>query len=346
MAIVLFATVPSGDHEVVRVRSELISRLHLPAFKASRALRPAVIHDDRPVGQDASRLAYVGCGRNDPQHRPSQCFNPFLFFHQSEAVANDLFGSWLSIRADLEFFLQPLVGMALLCDCQRGPGCHVHTLLRIFDRVFPPPGDCAPHYGFVDTATLLEPMKQPSCLVEDVCRENLSESDDSGTEVQIVTPATRPDDVSQIDETRRGSFNSDNFSRERLAWPSSWVALVSSIRMLNCMVFWEIFSGAAGLTIAFEANGWSVAPPIDILHCPDYDLLNPLFNGFRQCRRPRKNRELCNKQRSKEDMASAESTCDGFHVAVHDLARVGAHGAMHEAVHGVVHESSWGCMDL
>ena len=123
-------------------------------------------------------------------------------------------------------------------------------------------------------------MKQPSCLVKDACRENLSESDNSGTEVQIVTPATRPDDVSQIDETRRGSFNSDNFSQERPAWPSSWVALVSSIRMLNCIVFWEIFSGAAGLTSAFEANGWSLAPPIDILYCPDYDLLNPLFLGL------------------------------------------------------------------
>ena len=138
MAVVLLLTVPSGDSELVRARGELASRLHLPAFKASRALRPAVIHDDRPVGQDASRLVSVGCGRNDPKLRPSQLFNPFLFFHQSEAVANDLFGSWLSSRANLEFFLQPLVGMALLCDCQRGPGCHVHTLLRIFDRVFRP----------------------------------------------------------------------------------------------------------------------------------------------------------------------------------------------------------------
>ena len=237
MAFVLLATVPSGEPEIVRLREELISRLHLPALKASRSLRPAVIHSDRPTGQDASRLVYVGCGRNDPQGRPSQFFNPFLFFHQSEAIANDLFGSWLSVRADLEFFLQPLVGMALLCDCHRGPGCHVDILLRIFDRVFPPPGDCSPHFGFVDAATTLVPVSQPKVVVEDVRRDDLSESDDSGTEAQIVTAATKPEDVSRIDETRRGSFNSDDFSRERPAWPASWVTLVTTIRMLNCIDF-------------------------------------------------------------------------------------------------------------
>ena len=46
------------------------------------------------------------------------------------------------------------------------------------------------------------------------------------------------------------------------------------------MIFWEIFSGAAGLTSAFAANGWSVGHPIDILYCPEFDLLNPLFLGL------------------------------------------------------------------
>jgi len=45
------------------------------------------------------------------------------------------------------------------------------------------------------------------------------------------------------------------------------------------MCFWEIFSGVAVLTGAFADAGWAVARPIDILHCTDYDLLNPLFLG-------------------------------------------------------------------
>ena len=211
----LLATVPSGDSEIVRVRNELISRLHLPAFKVSRALRPAVVHADRPVGQDASRLLYVGDGRNDPQGRPSRCFNPFLFFHRSESIANDLFGSWLSGQG------RPLSGMALLCDCQRGIGCHVHTLLRVFDRVFPPPGDCVPHFGFVNDARSLESFVRPQAAVGVVNRESLSESDDSGTEDPIVTAAARPEDVSRIDETRRGNFNSEDFRRSRPSWPAS-----------------------------------------------------------------------------------------------------------------------------
>ena len=114
MALVLLCTVPSGDPEIVKVRGVLSSRLRLPPAFGSRSLRPAVVHADRPVGQDASRLVYVGCGRNDPQLRPSVFFNPFFFLCQSDAVANRLYGEWLSSRMDLESFLQPLLGMSLL----------------------------------------------------------------------------------------------------------------------------------------------------------------------------------------------------------------------------------------
>ena len=280
MALVLLCTVPSGLDEVVHLRGELSSRLRLPLTRASRALRPAVVHSDRPVGQDAARLIYVGCGRNDPQQRPSVFFNPFFFLCQSDAEANDLYGKWLSVRMDLEFFLRPLLGMALLCDCNRGLGCHVHILLRVLDRVFPPPGACEPHFGNVHESLPLASVVRPSVAVGEARRDDLSESDDSGTESQIVTPASKPEDVSRIDETRRGSFNSVHFSRERPSWPASWVSLVMAIRSLTVMCFWEIFSGAAGLTTAFSEAGWSVGPPIDILYCADYDLLNPLFLGI------------------------------------------------------------------
>ena len=113
--------------------------------------------------------------------------------------------------------------------------------------------------------------------------EAQSDSDDSGTEVQVVTPLSKPDEINRVDETRRGSFNSINFGRERPAWPKSWLALIASIRLLNVMCFWEIFSGVAGLTTAFQAAGWSVGPPIDIVYCKDFDLLNQIFLGLCLC---------------------------------------------------------------
>ena len=155
MALVLLCTVPSGSPEVVRIRSILSSRLRLPPVQFSRALRPAVLHADHPVGQDAARLVYVGGGRNDPQGRPSAFFNPFFFLCQLEAEANYLFGEWLMVRMDLDYFLHPLLGMKLFCDCCRGLGCHVHTLLRVLDRVYPPPGACEPHFGVVGPPSAL-----------------------------------------------------------------------------------------------------------------------------------------------------------------------------------------------
>ena len=179
LACVLLATVPSGDVELVQLRSELTSRLRMPRSSVSRSLRPAVIHGDRPVGQDASRLIYVGCGRNDPQGRPSPYYNPFFDLDQSEAVANYHFEQWLSVRMDPTFFLPPLLGKSLLCDCHRGLGCHVHTLLRFMDTVFPPPGICERHFGFVthpDTVPTLSPSARVLPL-DDVRRECCMGSD-------------------------------------------------------------------------------------------------------------------------------------------------------------------------
>ena len=87
--------------------------------------------------------------------------------------------------------------MALLCDCRRGPGCHVHTLVRVLDRVYPPPGDVVPHFGFVDDTKNLPvaPLRLLHVPVDDVRRDDLSESDDSGTESQVITPRSTPADV-------------------------------------------------------------------------------------------------------------------------------------------------------
>ena len=200
MACVLLATVPSGQFELVGLRSELSSRLRLPRSNVSRSLRPAILNGDRPVGQDASRLIYVGCGRNDPQGRPSPYYNPFFCLDTSEAVANDRFGQWLGVRMDLSFFLQPLLGRSLLCDCHRGLGCHVHTLLRVMDTVFPPPGSSERHFGYVDHSIAIPTSYSPisPLPLKDVRRVDLSDSDDSGTEVQVVTKESKPDEIRRI----------------------------------------------------------------------------------------------------------------------------------------------------
>ena len=119
-------------------------------------------------------------------------------------MANRRYGEWLSARMDLEFFLQPVLGMSLLCDCDRGLGCHVHILLRVLDRVFPPPGACEPHFGFVDSAfnSVLRPLVDlkldvPTCMTQ-------TKSDDSGGE-DVVTAESTPDLIRRVDETRRHS---------------------------------------------------------------------------------------------------------------------------------------------
>lgn len=238
MALALLCTMPSGCQEIDELRGLIAEQLRLPPVLASRSLRLVAVHAERPVGQDAARLLYVGCGRNDPQSRPSVFYNPFFFLHHSDAVANRLYGEWLSARMDLEFFLLQLLGMSLLCDCDRGIGCHVHILLRVLDRVFPLPGACEPHVRFVDSAfnSVLRPLvnlniKAPTSVTQ-------SESDDSGNE-QVVTANSRPDETRRVDETRRGSFNSISFF---LRTPSL-ARLLDVIDLLDPYVDNDVFWG-------------------------------------------------------------------------------------------------------
>ena len=94
----------------------------------------------------------------------------------------------------------------------------------------------SPHFGFVNGLLPLEPAASVPLDVPEANRlVDLSDSDDSGTEVQIVSSASRPEEISQIDETRRGTFNALKYGRERPDWPSSWLSLVMSIRLLGAM---------------------------------------------------------------------------------------------------------------
>ena len=135
-------------------------------------------------------------------------------------MANRLHGEWLSDRVDLELFLRPLLGMSLLYGYARGLACHVHILLRVLDRVFPRPGACESHFGFVDCVFNSVPRQLIDFDVGVPVCTTQSESDDSGGE-EVVTAESKPDEIRRVDETRRGSFKSLKLSRERPAWPES-----------------------------------------------------------------------------------------------------------------------------
>ena len=63
----------------------------------------------------------------------------------------------------------------------------------------------------------------------------------------------------------------------RPEWPAAWLLLITVVRAAAAPLFWEVFSGLAGLSTAFSDGGWGLAPPIDILHEAAFDLLNPMF---------------------------------------------------------------------
>ena len=46
---------------------------------------------------------------------------------------------------------------------------------------------------------------------------------------------------------------------------------------VKVLLFWEIFSGTAGLTKAFQSQGWQCAPPLDIMFDEAYNLMDPGF---------------------------------------------------------------------
>ena len=101
----------------------------------------------------------------------------------------------------------------------------------ILDHVYPPLGERCPHLGLVDNALPVDFCVRPQVMlaVDQPRQDPDSDGDDSGTEVQVVTPLSRPEGIGRIDETRRVSFKSFHFGRERPTWLAAWLSLISSI---------------------------------------------------------------------------------------------------------------------
>lgn len=87
-------------------------------------------------------------------------------------------------------------------------------------------------------------------------------------------PKFNPHIESLSKTVRRGAAR---LHQERPSWLPSWLRLIVIIRSAVAPVFWEMFSGRAGVTREFLRQDWPCGPPIDILYNPDCDVLNPVF---------------------------------------------------------------------
>ena len=115
MGLALAATMPSGVPRVAKARDELVSCLPPWQPKSVLGSTIAVAFSDvsRPWGSD---FVYVGHGPNfcSPRMLASPWGNPFL--SAEDAICRtDRFEEYLWSRADLQFFLAPLVGKTITC---------------------------------------------------------------------------------------------------------------------------------------------------------------------------------------------------------------------------------------
>ena len=109
MALVLSATCPSAEEEVLHLRSLLGESLFFPDAPApERFAVPTLRHVTGKFHMYTAGRMYIGMGSSDAQGRPSQWANPYFFLVNDPATALSSFSSYLSSRADLTSFLSPL----------------------------------------------------------------------------------------------------------------------------------------------------------------------------------------------------------------------------------------------
>lgn len=166
------------------------------------------------------------------------------------AQFEDLFDA----RADLSWFLRPLCGKTLICDCDHPHACPGSSLVKYVHKCFAL-ASAGPISGSSGSAVA-------------------SDADDWGDEQPLLESSFRLDDRHAIDETLRGR---PQVHAERPQWPKAWSLLVACIRAAQVLLFWEMFSGTAGLTKAFQSQGWECAPPVDIMFDDAYNLMDPGF---------------------------------------------------------------------
>ena len=254
MVHVLRCTMVVGVRSVVQARGSVLG---LAKHLSGAMGRPSLV-SVRHVRQWHDCISgpdiYVGPGFTDVQGRPSAWANPYFFMHADPLEAVSEFKAYVKRRADRRYWLRPLFGKCLVCDCERDGACHTDVLAteiaELVEAENPP-------------ATVTDEMPEDAVEQWKALRGRLPDRDPDDSEGEAAGPGPRftEDDVGRVNETIRGQLPQHESPVGAPAWPMAWILLVAMVRAATAPLFWEVFSGTAGLSTACAAGGWGIAPP-------------------------------------------------------------------------------------
>lgn len=257
IAKVLWASLPSGDVNIILLRQNLVSRLALPFVPLPASGELFILSlDECPSPLPVSHL-YVGFGSSSFSLRPSPKSFGLLGYPTRES--NAMYIRLSVCRPDFVHWLSFVCSArCLVCDCPSGRRCECHAqCLRSLVRS----RQCT------SSASTSQVLDEPLC---EPCTDPDLDDEDP---VHVLQSDVQFDDLANINETTRASHSVPSGP----GYPKQWLFLIHTIRSSPSKIFWEIFSGSAVLTSAFWNAGWICGPPIDILEDPSYNVLNPAF---------------------------------------------------------------------
>ena len=130
-----------------------------------------------------------------------------------------------------------------MCDCKCAAGCHGQLLVNT--------RACS---AGTDRDSSESSFSDSEFLTESGC----ADEDQSEAAYHLRRGHHPPSGSGTADETLRGAS-----PPRPLRFTDAWEALVQTIRAFRARTVWELFSGAAVLTMAFADAGWAVGPPLD-----------------------------------------------------------------------------------
>ena len=252
----------SGHTNVVNARRNIANAMVAPPFCFEPPGLPCSVSLE-PIRMDLAPpdFTYVGRGGTDSNQRLSPWFNPFSVVFGETEYAQRQFEDFLSSRQDLQWWLAPLAGQTLYCDCG-SRHCHAFVLQAAVNSL-------AKHSSASRESEDIAPApvdSQPDNY------EDLTES-------QLGLPPNFRFDPAAVAAPQLHQWDSAG-PRAHLrspVWPHEWHQIISDIRASPTLIMWEIWAGACVLTNAFANSGWCVGPPIDIRLNAEHNLFNPLF---------------------------------------------------------------------
>ena len=188
---------------------------------------------------------YVGHGPRGCGLNPSPWGSPYASASLVDQCPHDeQFVRYAEARADLLYWLRPLVGKRLICHCSKK--CHATHLVALIGKHFKHGRNNSqnfqPPFGLHEASRSVTPSDAV-----------LGDPNNGGIELVGCAPYTG------------------------VGWPDEWTILVESIRGSPYGLAWEIFAGCQSITQALSHRGWTCAPPVDVSYSSLFNLLNPVF---------------------------------------------------------------------